>query len=189
MGEHYAFWLAPAPECAAGMSSWAELIAELSRHYDTPCFAPHVTLLGGVSGSASGALGEIVGDLEEAVAGVSAAAEIVLRPDELVCGDSYFRCLYVRAEETPGLLDLRRAVVGRFGDASGEAPGDAYEPHLSLVYDNSLSASRCAELKARVKRTKLSCERWTARHVDVVRISARPDEWRTEARVALPPTK
>lgn len=177
--EHYALWMVPPPECFAHLSA---LIADLGRHYDTPCFAPHVTLLGGIRAP----LDEVVRGLERALADAPCASSgVMLNAGEIACGDAYFRCVYARIDEAEGLTALHEAALARFADA----PREAFEPHLSLVYGN-LSSSQREAVKARVEQSGgLPCARFEAMRVDVVRINAQPAEWRTVKCAALPTKK
>ncbi len=109
----------------------ARVIAKLSAEFSAPLFEPHVTLLGELTGT------------EPELAAKTAQLARRQRPFSVQLGavgflDEYYRCLFIRLEETPPLLEANeraREIFGRQADAR-------YMPHLSLLY---------AQLKPEIK--------------------------------------
>ncbi len=118
----YSIWLKPAGEVRAGL---AGIISRLSREYSTPLFEPHVTLIGGLTGQE-----------EELIAQTRQLAG-QLRPFVVQLGevgrlDEFYRCLFIRVQETEPVMKANaqaRKVFQRESD-------DKYMPHLSLLYGN-----------------------------------------------------
>lgn len=118
--EAASLWLAPEGETAERLALWIGRLADRLR---TERFAPHVTLLSGLSGDPS-ALRERAG---------AAAAELApfdVRLDAVEARDEHFRCLFVRVAETSALAAAHATAARAFG----RAPDPSFLPHLSLVY-------------------------------------------------------
>jgi 2'-5' RNA ligase len=101
------------------------LIAKLSARLGTPLFEPHITLLGGLTGSE-----EALRRQTRALAGATAPFEVRLL--EVGCLDEYYRCLFVKIALSRALQEVH-AVARHFFDQSLDAD---FFPHLSLVYGN-----------------------------------------------------
>jgi len=113
----------------------AGLIAGLARRFDAPPFPPHVTLLAGLGvreGDAVRRAGEMCRALEP----------IHLRASRVEARPSHFRCLALRVEETLGLLTTRALAALAFDHPEG----DAYEPHVSLLYGEARLGPEAAAL-------------------------------------------
>ncbi len=106
------------------------LIEALAReHPPSPLFTSHITLLGGIRGAED----ELLQGLNE-LAGALKPFEVRL---EGLAGheDSFYRCLYLRAEPSEELLDARRQAERLFAGFRDEATGgEAFMPHLSILY-------------------------------------------------------
>jgi len=101
----------------------AEMISTLSRRYESPDFPPHVTLLGELLGSEE----EIVTKTEELADQIRPLTIMLTHFDSL---QEYFRCLYVRADESDDLVDtnhIAKRIFNRHQDPK-------FTPHLSLMY-------------------------------------------------------
>jgi 2'-5' RNA ligase len=151
---------------------FAGLISDLAARLGTPAFEPHVTLLGGVDAP-----------LEEVRAQVAVLAR-ALPPIEVrlrvVDGrDEYFRCLFVAAEPTPGLVSAHEAAA----HALGVARGTPFEPHLSLVYGH-LDAARKESLRRELGEQPAT---FVARTLCLYRTEGDPSGWRLEACFRLGP--
>jgi len=101
------------------------LIAELSARLGTPRFEPHITLLGGLTGS------------EEALRRQTRALAAAIEPFEVrlleAAGlNEYYRCLFVELALSGALQDTHEAARQVF-DQRLDA---GFYPHLSLVYGN-----------------------------------------------------
>lgn len=98
------------------------LILRLAEQYNTPVFAPHVTVLG-----------QATEDEEEAIAGmkklVANQGPFTVTLEKVDFQDHFFRALFVLAEKTEPLLSLHEKAKKIFGKAA-----DPYMPHLSLLY-------------------------------------------------------
>ena len=173
---HYALWLTPPPDCFAGLS---ELIATVGQYYDTPCFAPHVSLFGGIVAPPD----EVARRAQEVAA---ACASPVLQMGEVMCGAMYFRRVYACVLRTDELSALRAESERRFADVLGDKANASqeYEPHLSLAYGD-LSVQQCADLKARIDNLGLPCAQYTADAIDVVCLSGEPSQWKIAHRCAF----
>lgn len=101
----------------------AEMISTLSRRYESPDFPPHVTLLGGLLGSEE----EIVRKTEQLAGQIRPLTIMLTHVDSL---KEYFRCLYLRADESADLEDMNRIARGIFD----RHQDPKFTPHLSLMY-------------------------------------------------------
>lgn len=110
----------PEGETAERLARW---IGRLAKRYRTARFAPHVTLLSGLSG-------EAVALRERTRAAAAELAPFDARLDAFDGRDEHFRCLFVRVAE-PAALAAAHATAAR---AFGRAPDPSFLPHLSLVY-------------------------------------------------------
>ncbi len=118
----YSIWLMPFGEIASELS---EVIGQLSHRYGTPVFPPHVTLIGSLIGDEK----ELSSQTQQLTARIR-AFEIALTTIDYL--DEYFQCLFIRAVETPALVEANQAariILHREQDA-------AFMPHLSLMYGN-----------------------------------------------------
>jgi 2'-5' RNA ligase len=118
----YTLWLMPPTPVR---DRFADLIARLSARLGTPRFEPHLTLSGGVLAAPADARARI-----DAL--VARRPPVPVRLTEAGYTDTYFRCLFVRAQLTPELQALQHAAA----EALGLEPDPAFMPHLSLVYGN-----------------------------------------------------
>lgn len=147
------------------------LIAELARRHGTPRFEPHVTLLGG-----------LVLPEAEVLASAQGLARRLGRPCiQLTVPDlseEYFRCLFVRVEETKSLLAAHALAAQAFG--RGARP--PFVPHLSLLYGHLTPAAKREALSELAGRFGIGFE---ARHLQVVRTEGPPADWRVLAALTL----
>ncbi len=123
----FAIWLQPAPACAARLG---RIIHELAQSRGGPLFAPHLTLLGGLSASRE-TLAPAVADL---------AAELHRMPLQTIGihGENRrFRCLYLEFPHTGDLARARVAAQARLGQEEG-----VFAPHMSLFYGRLADTDR-----------------------------------------------
>ncbi len=118
----YALWLMPSGDVYKRL---AKIISQLSGEYSTPDFEPHVTLLP-----------RLIGPEEEIVSKTSQLATLVrpygIRLTKVDYLDEYFKCLFIKVEETEHVMDANakaREIFNRQQDPK-------YMPHLSLLYGN-----------------------------------------------------
>lgn len=116
--QSYALWIIPGDEEVYARTSG--YIARLSSLYGLPRFEPHVTLLGGIRSPEADELRGLAGGL--APFQVRLAREVEYR-------NEYFRCLFLRAYKTDGLMEAFSKAGALFGRET-----DSYMPHLSLAY-------------------------------------------------------
>lgn len=118
----YSLWLVPEGEARKVLEA---LILKLSSALGTPSFLPHVTLLG-----------QLTEDEEEIVEKTAQLASSIERFPVSLSGtgylDEYFRCLFLVAGESPGLMTANLKARSLFG----RMDGPLFMPHLSLVYGN-----------------------------------------------------
>ena len=116
----FSLWLMPSGDLCEAL---AHTILRLSRIYQTPAFEPHVTLLGELTEPEAEVLSKT-----QHLASLIRPCEIRLsRADYL---SDYFRCLFLRVEETKPVMEANlkaRKVFNRYRDPK-------YMPHLSLMY-------------------------------------------------------
>jgi len=116
----YSLWLMPE---GAVYESLARPISRLATEFSTPTFEPHVTLLGQLPGT------------NEEMVSKTTQLSVILPPHEIKLTtvdylDEFFRCLFIRAEESDWILDANRIAREIFG-RTDDPP---FMPHLSLVY-------------------------------------------------------
>lgn len=120
MKKKYSLWLMPSGELYAELRS---LIEGLSDRYGGPRFEPHITLLGGLTGPE----GELLARASELAAFVRPHPVRLTKVEYL---DEYYRCLYIRVQETPEVArthQMAQVLFRRLDDR-------AFLPHLSLLY-------------------------------------------------------
>lgn len=117
-------WALPAAADAAPLATWIE---RLSAAVGSAPFAPHITVISAPAAPASAV---------EAALGTVAPFPVALTA--LSDSDERTRCITVGAQAPP-LFTLRAALA-----ATLDAPGEAYEPHLSMVYARLGAAQRRA---------------------------------------------
>ncbi len=101
------------------------LIAKLSARLGTPLFEPHITLLGGLTGTEK--------DLRRRTRALAAAIEsFEIRLLAAAGLDEYYRCLFVEVALSRALHAAREAARQVFDQ---RLDADFY-PHLSFVYGN-----------------------------------------------------
>ncbi len=118
----YALWLVPAGRTHRILT---RRILALSRKYSTPRFAPHVTLLSGITTSEHEAL-------SHAAALARQLRPFQIRLTEIGFLDDYFRCLFLRVAPTHAVVSAHRTAKAVFGLQNQPL----FMPHLSLLYGN-----------------------------------------------------
>ena len=113
----YALWIIPE---GAAYTLTDGYIARLSQVYDLPKFKPHVTVLAGIPDPATVALHDLARSLPLFRIRLSSQPEYL---------DERFRCLFLKAYETPKLMETFSKISQLFG-----YEGPPYFPHLSLAY-------------------------------------------------------
>lgn len=118
----YSIWLKPTGEVRAEL---AGIISRLSREYSAPLFEPHVTLIGEFTGEEKQLIAQtrqLAGQLDP----------FVVQLGEVGYLDTFYRCLFVRVQETEPVMQANAQARKVFHPESD----DGYMPHLSLLYAN-----------------------------------------------------
>ncbi|UCG30397.1 MAG: 2'-5' RNA ligase family protein [candidate division WOR-3 bacterium] len=118
--ELYSLWLMPAGEIADRLQA---MIIRFSHEHSTPKFKPHVTLIGELNIREATAIArtrELASQIEP----------FIITLGEVTHLNRYFRCVFIKAEKTPELMNAHSIARGVFGQKDVEI----YLPHLSLVY-------------------------------------------------------
>ncbi|MCY4132843.1 MAG: 2'-5' RNA ligase family protein [Nitrospira sp.] len=113
-------WIVPT---GAVYDRLAGVIADLSARYHGPAFDPHLTLLGRLEGRE----GDLV-DRAHRLAHALHPFEVRLKEPDYE--SSYFRCLFLRAEPSPAIMDVHQQATQIFN----AQPASAFDPHVSLLY-------------------------------------------------------
>ena len=163
-GRGVSLWLVPVDDAKAALS---RLIAEVAARLGTPVFAPHVTLVAGVTRSADDVVRR-AGELAMALEPLS----LPLRAP--VNGDDAFRSVFLPVGETLKLL----ATHALARSALRVADERKYEPHLSLVYGTVPAAQKDALL---YELLPLVPSRVEFAALEVVRTEGPVADWRTLA--------
>jgi 2'-5' RNA ligase len=118
----YALWIIPEGNAYIELK---QLIDLLSQMYSTPSFDPHITVVGRVTGSGN----ELIVKATR-LAGIIRPFLISLRRIEYL--DEYFRCLFIRSDESNELINLHNKAKTIFNIKDKKC----YMPHISLMYGN-----------------------------------------------------
>jgi 2'-5' RNA ligase len=165
---HYSLWLMPTGEVRRRL---AEAILDLSRAYSAPPFEPHVTLVGGVAGSAREVAAKMV-DLARRIQPFTVRLTAVAGLNE------YFRCLFVRVATTHPVMTANKFAREVF-NLQQQPP---FMPHLSLLYGH-LPASAKERIIASLGR-QFELE-FKASSLHLYLTKNEPPAWRRVARVGL----
>jgi 2'-5' RNA ligase len=165
--EVFSLWLMPEGDRRVRL---ADTIHALARRYNTPEFEPHVTLLGSVERSYD-AIGGCLRTLVRQIHPMS------IRLESIESRDQYFRCLYLRVENSRELQDARLKACALFDR------DEPYQPHLSLMY-GAIGADAKQAL-ARDIGAGLSGTRFTVRRVSLYRTHGVVEDWRPTGSYAL----
>jgi 2'-5' RNA ligase len=115
--DSYSIWIIPEGEAYTLTEGY---ITSLSEAYNLPKFEPHVTVLAGIPNPGSSTLRDLTRDL------LPFRIHLADQPEYL---DERFRCLFLKANKTPALMETFSKVSHLFG-----YEGPPYFPHLSLAY-------------------------------------------------------
>ena len=161
--ERYALWLVPGGETYDELSA---LIRRLAKSHAAPVFEPHLTLLGTIA----------TDDEEDALRRTHILASRVspfeVHLTETRYMDEYYRCLFLKAEPTDGLISAN--IDAKLAMAEICTPSEFY-PHLSLLYGEFFPMVKEA-IVADIGRS--FDIRFMAEAVKLVRVSGGPGEWK-----------
>lgn len=158
----YAIWLIPQADIQAELE---QLITKLSKEYNGPCFAPHITLLTGLSGGKQ----ELIDKTSELALKIN---EFKVTSCRLEAGDSYYRSLYLKIVEAGSLIVSYQCAKSLFN----QQESDEFMPHLSLLYGSQprkIKVQLIENLKGKV-RLDLHVDR-----IELVTAHGLPEEWKT----------
>ncbi|MFQ5995159.1 MAG: 2'-5' RNA ligase family protein [Acidiferrobacterales bacterium] len=165
----YSVWLLPEEPAA---DTFKRLIDNLSERYFGPKFAPHVTLLGWVTGSEA--------RLIEKTKALAADLRTLHPRSVGLDGESYyFRCLYAKLEKSTELLEAHALASEAFGGGYAQD----YLPHLSLLYGHLPRTEKTMlydEMRDRVLRE------FTIDRLQLVRITVSVQDWQAVVACTLP---
>lgn len=116
----YSFWFMPTGAVAQRFS---QLIVQLAKHYASPTFPPHVTLIGSIEAHEK----EIISQAQELA---SLIHPFPIQLTTIAYTDSYYRALFVKVKHSQEVLVAYKQARTLF--PSNQKPG--YMPHLSLLY-------------------------------------------------------
>ena len=143
-------------------SELKKIIQDLSLQYHSPCFDPHLTVLG----DAGQDLKAIQKTVEKIVADMK---KMKLSLGPLSFSTTYFQSAFVRVNSTASLmqlnLDLKKLL---------NMENDIFMPHMSLIYGNH-------DMKTRediVKKTKLNNSLFVAEKMVVIPLKPDLNDWK-----------
>lgn len=161
----YSIWMMPSGQVYDELSG---LISKLSGEHFSHKFEPHVTLLKVIEG-----LGEDISLKTSELAKLIKPFKIEL--EGLDYFEDHFRCLFIKAKETPELMNANleaRKVFSRGIDA-------IYAPHLSLIY-GELSKDMKQTMISNLKNEREGKEfayAFDVNKLDLFSTQGEPDKW------------
>jgi 2'-5' RNA ligase len=164
----YSIWLPPTGEVRHRL---AGTIFDLSREYAAPTFEPHVTLAGGIVGSAR----EVASKMTDLARRIPPFTVRLTKVDFL---DEYFRCLFVRVATTHPIMKANKVARAVFS-LEKQPP---FMPHLSLLYADLPSGVKERIVASVGRRFELE---FKVSGLHLVLIKGEPAAWRRVARVGL----
>jgi len=164
----YALWLMPSGEVRQRL---AGTMLELSRQYGTPAFQPHVTLAGSIVGPAR----EVTSKMKDLAKRIP---PFTVRLTTVGGLEEYFRCLFVRVEQTHPITSANAAAQEIF--RLPKQP--AFMPHLSLLYGSLPSNEKERIIAALDHRFELEFKATT---LHLYLIKREPANWRRVATCGL----
>lgn len=151
--DSYALWIIPEGAAYALTDGY---IVRLSRAFDLPKFEPHVTVLAGIPDPDRVALNDLTQGLPPF------RIRLASQPETL---DEYFRCLFLKADKTPALMETFAKTSQLFG-----YEGQPFFPHLSLAYSDLPVETKHEMIKTLGEIPEIEFE---ARQLSLVRASSK----------------
>jgi len=116
----YSLWLMPSATDQAELTGWVQRLAPEFRQ---PAFVPHITI--------QGDLETPLDTLQAQTAALAASCQVLhWQVSAVQSTDHFFRCLYLRFDETSAFRALQAGALAISGTVLGMSPF----PHLSLAY-------------------------------------------------------
>lgn len=132
--EYHSIWLMPCPEHERVFS---EIVQNLARHFDSPAFQPHLTLVEDMPRTCE-ELEPLLTCVAEGTASFDASVETVEE------SPLYYRSFYARFPVAAPLKAMKEKAVALFGVGSAET----FMPHISLAYGVRESAQKSQAIAA-----------------------------------------
>ncbi len=159
----YSLWLTP-PK--AQYRKLADLIRRLAKSHSAPVFDPHITLLGAIEAE----------DEEQALRLTHLLATRIepfeIRLSHVRHTSEYYRCLYLKAEPTDGLIRANIEAKLVMAELIG---AQEFYPHMSLLYGNYFSMIKEAIIADMGSTMEVSFE---VNSVRLVRTDGGPELWK-----------
>jgi len=159
----YALWLVPG---GGTYNSLSALITKLSKSHGAPVFEPHLTLLSGITSQDEDELLRLTHLL------ASRVGPFEVKLSETRYMDEYYRCLFLRAEPTDGLI---RANIEAKLVMAGLIEQQEFYPHLSLLYGEFFPVVKEAIINDIGNNMDIV---FTADKVKLVRVTGGPSDWK-----------
>ena len=159
----YALWLVPGGDTYKELSA---LITRLAKSHGAPVFEPHVTLLSGIKNEGEDELLRLTHLLATRVE----PFEVKLAETRYM--DDYYRCLFLMAEPTDGLIRANIEAKLVMAELIGQ---QEFYPHLSLLYGEFFPMVKEAIIADIGARMDIS---FTADKVKLLRVTGGPADWK-----------
>lgn len=168
----YSIWLEPSGQYAAQLE---KIIARLAGDFNSPVFSPHVTLVGGISGTER----EVVRSARQLALDLSPF--LLLLGREIICEPHWTRALAVRAQRTVSLVEANTRARKIF-DLQAQA---AFDPHMSLLYTEVIPEEMRLQATHSLFGRGVFGGRFKVDNLAVYRCNGPVESWRKVAAVPL----
>ncbi|SMO81818.1 2'-5' RNA ligase family protein [Fodinibius sediminis] len=156
----YSLWLQPSGDVAFRLQ---ERINKMSEKYETPAFAPHITLLGGLELSET----ELI-SLTDTLAASLHPFEVTLT--KAGYHDQFYQSLFIHVRNNKSLNAARDRACQLF-----DLEDNGYMPHLSLLYGNLSQNEKERILNITGREFYIT---FPVKSVVLMQTEGRPREWR-----------
>lgn len=137
----FSLWLLPTADDAIALQAQIDALA---NRFNTPRFAPHVTIgLGTTRQSASGTSPDLDALQHDLTASGAALAPLELAAQAVTTGNSRFQCVLLALPTEP-VAELARQLAGAVKARTGASFSATAHAHLSLVYADLEESARQA---------------------------------------------
>ena len=157
----YSLWLEPNGDVAYKLQ---ERIKKLSKKYESPLFAPHVTLLGSLQASET----ELI-PLTNTLASSLHPFELTLTKGGYQ--DRFYQSLFIHIDKTNKLKEARNLACQLFD----RSDADGYMPHLSLLYGDLSRNEKERILNIMGREFYIS---FSAKSIVLMQTEGTPEEWK-----------
>lgn len=166
--DQFSIWIVPSGDF---YSEYKRIIQEFSKEFGTPEFDPHVTLLGGLTGTYA--------DIFEKTKQLAALLKpYLLELENFGYEDYYFRSLYIKVRQSEKVMEAYKTAIKVFKVPDPQP----YMPHLSLLYGNI----SLAEKRAATSRIQFEVNRsFRVDQLSLYLVSGKVNEWRVVGNASL----